>query len=273
MTAMAWWLPAVSLASAAAYMVCWAVRHNAGNLRAMQVAWGLHAVALGVDVLGGGPGARFGFATAISATVWLVVGAHLLEQSTLPMTAPRRVLASLGVAAVALAAVFPGEHRTAESPWAPLHWLLGIVSYGLMGAAVVHAWLLDRTEQRLRGGHRTKGQAVKAPAATPFIPLLTLERLTFRFVDAGFVVLTLALALGAWFALQTSAGWRWGNHKTVLSLAGWATFALLVIGRHVWGWRGRRATRWVYVGAVLLLLAYVGSQFVYSVLLGRTALG
>jgi ABC-type uncharacterized transport system permease subunit len=33
--------------------------------------------------------------------------------------------------------------------------------------------------------------------------------------------------------------------------------------------RGRKATRWLYVGAVLLLLAYVGSRFVLEVLLGR----
>ena len=32
----------------------------------------------------------------------------------------------------------------------------------------------------------------------------------------------------------------------------------------------RRATRWVYAGALLLLLAYVGSRFVLEVLLGRT---
>ena len=42
-----------------------------------------------------------------------------------------------------------------------------------------------------------------------------------------------------------------------------------MIGRHLSGWRGRYATRWLYVGAALLLLAYAGSRFVFEVLLHR----
>src|ERR1051325_6992728 len=49
------------------------------------------------------------------------------------------------------------------------------------------------------------------------MPLCALERLTFLFVEAGFVVLTLAIVIG----LFTMAHWRWGDHKTVLSLASW----------------------------------------------------
>ena len=33
-----------------------------------------------------------------------------------------------------------------------------------------------------------------------------------------------------------------------------------IIGRRTRGWRGRQATRWVYAGAALMLLAYVGSR-------------
>ena len=99
------------------------------------------------------------------------------------------------------------------------------------------------------------------------MPLLKLERLTFRFVEGGFAVLTAALLLGL-----ASPNWRWLDHKTVLSLLGWATLAALLVGRHWRGWRGRQATRWLYLGALLLLLAYVGSRFVLEVLLHRQAL-
>ena len=98
------------------------------------------------------------------------------------------------------------------------------------------------------------------------MPLLRLERVTFRFVEAGFVVLTLALVLG----VATTEHWRW-DHKTVFSLMGWAVFAALLLGRQWRGWRGRRATRWLYAGALLLLLAYVGSRFVFEVLGARPA--
>jgi ABC-type uncharacterized transport system permease subunit len=46
-------------------------------------------------------------------------------------------------------------------------------------------------------------------------------------------------------------------------------FAVLLVGRRWWGWRGRKAVWCVYAGAGLLLLAYVGSRFVLEVLLHR----
>ncbi len=273
--------------AAVAYGATWVASRSANDLavRTMWVAWGVHAVALVLDILGLGDGARFGFAPALSATVWLVVGAHAMEQRGLsrtsasgvpittaspttplgPMAVARRGLALAGIAVCVLALAYPGDVRVAESPWAPLHWLLGIVSYGLFGAAVVHAWLLDRAERRMRGARASVGVA---PAGPSGMPLMMLERLTFRFVKAGFLVLTLAIALGAWFAVQTVAGWRW-DHKTVFSLLGWLTFALVVAGRQWRGWRGHHATRWVYIGAALLLLGYVGSRFVFEVVLGR----
>ena len=121
---------------------------------------------------------------------------------------------------------------------------------------------------RLRGGGAPASQG--APGARGSqggmlgLPLLRLERLTYRFVEAGFAVLTLALLLG----MVTASHWRW-DHKTVFSLLGWAVFAALLAGRRWRGWRGQRATRWLYAGVLLLLLAYVGSRFVFEVLLGR----
>jgi len=47
-------------------------------------------------------------------------------------------------------------------------------------------------------------------------------------------------------------------------------FAALLAGRRAFGWRGPLATRWLYGGAALLLLAYVGSRFVLEVVLGRS---
>jgi ABC-type uncharacterized transport system permease subunit len=52
-------------------------------------------------------------------------------------------------------------------------------------------------------------------------------------------------------------------------MLGWFVFAALLTGRQVFGWRGLHATRWLYAGAALLLLAYVGSRFVLEVLLHR----
>ena len=105
------------------------------------------------------------------------------------------------------------------------------------------------------------------------VPLLTLERLTFRFVNAGFVLLTATLLAGWWFGdvlYGPDKAWRW-DHKTVFSLLAWLTFAGLLAARRHLGWRGRKAARVLYIGASLLLLAYAGSRFVLEVVLGRSA--
>ena len=57
----------------------------------------------------------------------------------------------------------------------------------------------------------------------------------------------------------------------VFSVLSWAAFAVLLVGRARFGWRGRKAVRILYVGSLLLLLAYVGSRFVIEVVLGRNA--
>ena len=231
---------------------------------ALLLAWALHLLALVVDIVGVGavtPGARFGFAPALSMTVWLVLAVYMVESRFVPLPSARRVLAGLAVLAVLLALAFPGESRPTASPWAPLHWALGLASYGLFGVAVLHAVLLNRAERQMR----TKPSAGAGVRPMTGMPLLRLERLTFQFVAAGVVVLSLAIGLGWWF----TPAWHW-DHKNLLAVLGWVVLTGLLVGRRVLGWRGRRATRWLYFGAVLLLLSYVGSRFVLEVLLHKT---
>jgi len=260
----AWALGLPSLVALLAYGAAALLReHRANALRAaLLVGWLAHALAICADVAGIGSDvtvARFGFAPALSMTVWLVLAVYLVESRFVPLPGARRVLAVLGIAVVVVAFAFPGELRPqVASRWAPVHWALGIASYGLFGAAVLHAAMLNRAERQMRTAVAASAASAKA------MPLLQLERMTFRFVSAGFVVLSAAIALGAWFAHP----WRW-DHKTVFSMLGWLVFAGLLAGRRAFGWRGVAATRGVYGGAALLLLAYVGSRFVLEVLLHR----
>jgi len=236
---------------------------------ALVGGWVLHGVLLVVDIAGVGlvgSGARLGFAPVLSMTVWLVIAVYAIESRFVPLPAVRKWLALAGMVALLVCAAYPGEVRPMTSALAPLHFALGVGAYALFGAAVLHALMLDASERRLRGGLSLA--AAPASGASMGMPLLRLERLTFRFVEAGFVVLTATLLLG----FATTVQWRWNDHKAVFSMMAWAVFAALLIGRYQRGWRGRRATRWLYAGAVLLLFAYVGSRFVLEVLLGRPAL-
>jgi ABC-type uncharacterized transport system permease subunit len=226
---------------------------------AVWLAWLLHGTLLAWSLLGHEP--RFGFAPALSVTAWLIAAVYAVESHIYPALKTRWTLSFLGAAAVLLALVFPGNrlHATA-SPWLPLHWALGIASYGLFGVAVIHAWFMNRAENQIR--HASESHSG--------MPLLTMERLTFRFVGAGFILLSATLLVGLFFGKSLygpAAPIHW-DHKTVFSLLSWLCFALLLIGRARFGWRGKRAMRILYVGSGLLLLAYVGSRFVMEIILG-----
>ena len=248
---------------------------------ALLGAFVLHLLLLLIDIggigrdatgMGMGVGMRWGFGPVLSMTVWLMIAVHTVESRFLPVPAVRSVLAAAGIFAVVAASVFPGDAKPAHSALAPLHFALGVGSYALFAAAVLHATLLDRAERRLRPGGAASlvrsggGAGGGGTGAAVGMPLLQLERLTFRFVEAGFVLLTLTLALG----MYSMAAWRW-DHKSVFSLLAWLVIAALLVGRRWRGWRGRQATRWLYAGAALLLLAYVGSRFVLEVVLARGA--
>ena len=256
-----WWTVAPALGAAFGYA---ALAAGAARLGRLAVAWltlgtvMLHGLAL-VVAFSAMP-VRFGFALTLSVTAWLVLAIYAVETRLYPQLGTRWTLAGLGVPAVLLALIFPGTAYPAlASPWLPLHWALGFASYGLLGAAVAHAWMMQRTEQAIRRG-ATQSMA---------LPLLALERLTFRFVAGAFVLLTLTLLAGWYFTklLQPAAGWI--THKTVFTALSWAVLAVLLWGRWRWGWRGRLAVRMLYTAGGLLLLGYVGSHFVLEVILRR----
>ncbi len=235
---------------------------SAQALMAVRMAWLLHAMILAWSLFG--PEPRFGFAPALSMTAWLVAGVYAVESHLYPLLKTQWTLSALGSVAVLMAALLPGHVLNVNaSPWLPLHWALGIASYGLIGVAVVHAWLMARTEEHIR----------QASDSHSGMPLLMMERLTFRFVGAGFILLTATLLIGFLFEKQLygpNTQLKW-DHKTAFSVLSWLVFATLLVGRAQFGWRGKRAVRFLYVGSLLLLLAYVGSRFVMEVVLGRTS--
>lgn len=258
-----WWGAVCSAGAFAGYALIALASRRLGTktLRVLLLAaWLLHGAALAEALLGEPP--RFGFAPALSMTVWLVLAVYAVESRLFPQLQAHWALAGLGSVAVALSLVFPGSsYLKVASVWLPLHWALGIASYGLFAAAVAHAWLMQRSERAMR-------LATQNDAG---VPLMTLERLTFRFVEAGFVLLSATLLVGWLFAEQLygpGLAWKW-NHKTIFSVLAWLTFASLLVGRARLGWRGLKAIRVLYLGSGLLLLGYAGSRFVLEVVLKR----
>ncbi|MFM7330095.1 MAG: inner membrane protein YpjD [Brachymonas sp.] len=224
----------------------------------LLMAWMGHGALLVLSLLSG----RFGFGPALSVMAWLVLTVYAVEGRLYPQMQSRRVLAVLGALALLVGLVFPGAQMGQfASAWLPLHAALGIAAYGMLAVATVHAWLMQSAEAKMRLGQQSDAG----------LPLMTLERLMLAFVVVSWALLTGTLLAG-WLFAEDLYGiekfWKW-DHKTIFSLLAWVVLACLLWGRWQRGWRGRHAARFVYGGAILLLLAYVGSRFVLEVLLDR----
>jgi ABC-type uncharacterized transport system permease subunit len=96
-----------------------------------------------------------------------------------------------------------------------------------------------------------------------------MEARLFRLIGIGFVLLTLALLAGIMYTKTLFGTALRFDHKTIFVTISWFLFGILLIGRHLRGWRGRVALRWTLAGFITLMLAYIGRWFVIEVLLHR----
>lgn len=228
-----------------------------------------HATLLGLAIGGSGE-FRFGFAQALSATLLLAVLVLWIEGMFVPVRGLDVLVLPAAALCVVLPLLFHGAPIAAgvDSMALRLHLLVAIAAYSLLTIAALHALLMALLDRRLH----TPMQAPAQGAGRIFgqLPsLLALEKLLFRLIGAGFLLLTATLVTGVFFSEQLFGRALRFEHKTVFTIASWLVFAGLLGGRIVFGWRGRTALRWTFAGFLMLLLAYVGSRFVLEVLLGR----
>lgn len=214
-------------------------------------------------------GFRFGFGLALSGTFW--VGVAVLWFEGLSVRAEALRVAVLPVAAIAglLPALFPGADFTTERglPLFLPHLLVGTLAYGVLMLAALHAVLMMMAERALHSAVTSDSTFGRWIERLP--PLLALERILFRFITLGFVLLTLTTASGVLFSEQVFGRPLRFDHKTVFTLLSWIMFGALLMGRQLWGWRGRTALRLTLGGFAVLLLGYIGSRFVIEVILQR----
>jgi ABC-type uncharacterized transport system permease subunit len=217
----------------------------------------------------------FGFAFALSAMFWLGAGIYWIESFFFPLDGLRLLVLPLACAASLMPLVFGGVRVLPYSaaPMFKLHFLIANIAYGLFAIAALHAVLMLAVEKRLQGMRRSAARPTSNSWLSGWLdtlpPLLTLEKLLFRLISAGFVLLTLTLVSGIMFNEQLVDRAIKLDHKTVFAILSWVMFGALLTARRVSGWRGRAALRWVLASFVALLLAYVGSRFVFEVLLHR----
>jgi len=141
------------------------------------------------------------------------------------------------------------------------HVLIALLSYGLLTVGTIVALFALVQERRLNAAKLSSVNQL-------FAPLETTEKLLFGVAAAGFAGLTLAIATGSSFVNDLFE--QHLAHKFGLSVLAWLIFGILLVGRHFWGWRGKRAVRLYLGGFAVLCLAYFGSRLILEEIFHRT---
>ncbi len=223
----------------------------------------LHALLLARSVFAG-DALYLGVGTAISVIIWLTVliywtGSFFYRLEGLQVLV---VPAAAGLSLLPL--VMPALHPLTNTHLAAFkaHLVISLLAYSFFTIASLHVLMMAVMERRL---HR--GNLPQFMQNLP--PLLTMERLLFQIIFAGFVLLTLTLGSGILFSEEVFGKPMQFTHKTVFGILSWIIFGAMLAGRALYGWRGRVAMRWTLAGFLSLVLAYIGSKFVLEILLQR----
>jgi ABC-type uncharacterized transport system permease subunit len=176
-----------------------------------------------------------------------------------------RVVAAIVLGLAALLAAGTGslpEQLEISTPGWPLatHVVLAMGAAGMFSIAAVLVVLLAAQDAQLRS-QRPANWLASLP------PVESLEGALFTVIGTGMAALTMAILAGLLFV--TDLFQQHLAHKAILALTAWLIFAILLVGRWRFGWRGRKARAYTIGGFAVLTLAYFGSKFVLEILLGR----
>ncbi|MDV2502355.1 MAG: c-type cytochrome biogenesis protein CcsB [bacterium] len=153
------------------------------------------------------------------------------------------------------AAVLPSEVRpilpVLKSYWLAIHVTLAVLGNAAFAVTFVAGIMYLLQERQLKR---------KKPGAFYYrLPSLeVLDQLGYRALSFGFPFQTLGIITGSlWAAYAFGSYWRW-DPKETFTLITWFIYAVLLHGRLVVGWRGRRAAFLCIVGFCTVMFTFVG---------------
>lgn len=204
-------------------------------------------------------GLHFAFFNSLALFAWIITGLLMLSTLRWPLGSLGILVYPIaGLCAVLYALTRNSMSVDADSSFTPLlqaHIASSVFAYAMLSLAGLQAIVLAVQDHQLH--HHKPGGFVRS-----LPPLQTMERLMFRVIAVGFVLLTIALGTG--FAAVDD----WFSHKIIFSAISWLIFAALLAGRQMAGWRGRKAIRLTLSGIGFLILSFFGSKLVLELILG-----
>lgn len=223
-----------------------------------------HGISLYPQLIGVS-GFNFSVFNVVSLTTWLMLCFSLLFTSYRPIIVLNTLAAPLAAAGLLIGFYFQrtigvmGDAIQHGNLGLDLHIIFSIAAYCVLFMAAVQATLLLLQNRELK--HQTH-----ARLWVRLLPALqTMESLLLDMLLLGFVLLSIALSLGAFtvddFFAQHLA------HKTFFSVLSWLLFAYILYGNWRFGWRGKRVATITLIGFGLLALGFIGSKVVLELFL------
>ncbi len=141
-----------------------------------------------------------------------------------------------------------------SAPLAPgiaAHVIMSILAYAAMTIATCQSILIMLQHHQLKQGN-LRGLPSRLP------PIQTMETMLFELIWTGFILLTVAIALGLIYVDNLVT--QHLVHQAVLTVIAWLIFAFLLTGRHFIGWRSITAGRLTIAGFIVLIVGFFGTQ-------------
>ena len=206
-------------------------------------------------------GANIGVLPMGALMMWAINGLYLLSFLRRPVTSLSVFLFPLTALSIGFTWWLSDGSRIRDNLGFGLtvHIALSVVAYGLLTLATLQALFVAVADRSLKTG------AIGIMRFVP--PLQAIDAMMFEQIALGIIFLTLSIGSGLIYFDASVPGLI---HHTFISVAAWAVFAVLLIGRQQWGWRGVIASRWTVAGFLLLALAYFGSKIMLEVFLDRS---
>tara|TARA_Y100000589_G_C27094403_1_gene605328 strand:+ start:368 stop:1159 length:792 start_codon:yes stop_codon:yes gene_type:complete len=142
------------------------------------------------------------------------------------------------------------------------HILIAMLSYSCLFFTSIRALTINFQENSLRNP-KTRLPDLSLPS------LIELDASLHRLLLVTFLLLSGTVMSGIFVNLESGRMPLIFDHKTFFSLLAWLLISCIVAGKLLFGWRGRMVAKMTMIGCFLVILSYLGTQFVIEVILNR----
>lgn len=200
-------------------------------------------------------------AEASSAVAWIALLMYTLMSRRDSMEAVGIILIPVGILTLIFKEIH-GLHERIQEPiirteWIYIHIPIMILSVATLSLTFLLAVCYLIQERQLKSRH---------PAFLFYrLPSLeTCEDLASKSLRFGFILLTLGILTGMVLSKTVNGRyWSW-DYKEIWAVITWFLYAVLVQGRMLSAWRGRKAAYLAIIGFALILFTFAGVSAIFK---------